>query len=200
MEKTSNQDYSQNGFPHAEQIALCAELKKGNRQAFARLVALSRKQLYVVIWRILRNHEDTNDILQDTYLRLYENAGRLHPDQPILPYLRRIAINLSINRLKATKRVISLDGVYDIPDTSKADREAEQNELIAVTRKAIAALPKEQQLVLMLRVQEGLSYQEIAEALQLRLGTVMSRLARAREKISRFVQKHHKLQKVELVQ
>ncbi|MFQ5629691.1 MAG: RNA polymerase sigma factor [bacterium] len=200
MEKTTNQEFPKNDIPQNEQIALCGDLKNGSRDAFAKLIELSQKQLYGIIWRMLRNHEDTDDVLQDTYLRLFEKKHKLHTDRPIMPYLRRIAVNLSINKLKATKRLISIDTIHELPDGYSTERAAEQNEMLVMTRKAISKLPKEQQLVLMLRIQEGLSYQEIAEALQLRLGTVMSRLARAREKIVQFVRKNQTFQKAELLQ
>ena len=200
MSTAKESEYQYNGRLAAAQHTLGSELKNGDEQAFSRLIQACQRQLYALIWRILRNHEDTNDILQDTFLRLYQNVDKLHDDQPVLPYLRKIAINLSINKLKSTRRVLSLEQAFEVAEECKTDQQAEHNELLVFVQAAIKKLPREQQLVLILRVQEGLSYQEIAGALNLRVGTVMSRLSRAREKIYKTVRKRNKLQKSEMVQ
>lgn len=194
MEQVLQNEVTNDGVASVQNTILGAELKKGDREVFADFVRSCQRQIYALIWRMLRNHEDTNDILQDTFLRFYQNTDKLQDDKPVYPYLRRIALNLSINKLKSTKRMLSLDHAFQIADQQKTDGEAEHNELLQTAEKAIRKLPKEQQMVLLLRVQENLSYQEIAHILHVRIGTVMSRLSRAREKMLIAIRKHLKAQ------
>lgn len=199
MAEASRKNSHPRFLSEAEQLALAQEIAAGNQDAFRTLVRVSQRHLYQLIWRFLRNHEDTNDVLQESYLRLFENAHRIKVDKPILPYLRKIAVNLSLNRLKAAKREVPFDGRHDTAGSADTERAFEKQELLATARAAMATLPKEQRLVLVLRVQDELSYQEIADILQLRLGTVMSRLARAREKVLKYVAAKHNSTKNEIL-
>lgn len=200
MQQQAKMDDTGNGRATIQQGILGAALKQGDHEIFAHFIRSNQRQIYALIWRMLRNHEDCNDILQDAFFRFYQNLDKLHNDRPALPYLRRIAINLSINKLKSTKRMLSLDHAFEIADNHAADCDVEHNELLEAAQKALKKLPREQQLVFLLRVQDGLSYQEIAYALHVKVGTVMSRLARAREKLFKAVRKHGKPQKDEIVQ
>lgn len=188
------------GFTIPEQIALSSRIKAGDRQAFAHLIAGTQRALYALIWRLLRSHEETNDILQDTYLRLYERRNRVDTSQPIVPYLRRIAVNLALNRLKKVRRQVGLEDMLADARDSCIEARTETAEMLDLAAKAISGLPEKQQLVLLLRVQENMSYQEIADALGIRIGTVMSRLARARERIIDQLEKAHRLPKMEWIQ
>lgn len=197
MDASSQQEFP--GNSDDAQIDLARRLRAGHRAAFSDMLKLYQRPLYAVIWRMLRNHEDTHDVLQETYLRVYQHHGRLDPDKPIFPYVRKIAINLSLNKIKSLKRQVPLEQAGMQQNDVDTELHVERRETLALVRRAIEELPREQQLVLTLRIQNGMSYQEIADALELRLGTVMSRLARAREKIAQYVKLQNKSLKPELL-
>lgn len=176
-------------MPDDEQVSLAVQIKAGRRDAFSRLIRAFQRPLYASVWRILRNHHETDDILQDAFIRLFQNRGRIDPTRPIYPYLRKIAVNLSINRVKTRKHTLPVDEMINLHDDTDLMRLTEQNETLATVAQAIKKLPENQRIVLQLRVQEGLSYQEISETLEIKIGTVMSRLGRAREKLLEFIAK-----------
>lgn len=197
MDASSQKEFP--GTSDAAQLDLARRLRDGQRAAFSDMLKLYQRPLYAVIWRLLRNHEDTHDVLQETYLRVYQHHSRLDPDKPIFPYVRKIAINLSLNKIKSLKRQVPLEQAATQQNDVDTELQVERRETLALVRRAIEELPREQQLVLTLRIQNGMSYQEIADALELRLGTVMSRLARAREKIAQYVKSQNKSLKPELL-
>jgi len=180
-----------------QHLALTRRIRASDDAAFEQLIQVSQRVLYALIWRMLRNHDDTNDIIQDAFIKLYEHRRSIRRNRPVFPYLQKIAINLSINRLQARKRVNVLENEdFDhIVAASTHEAESEQAEALAIAARAVELLPHEQKIVMRLRVQEEMSYQEIADVLKLRVGTVMSRLARARQKIVVFFSEEHKVQK-----
>ena len=174
------------------QKAFSQKIKAGDREAFTAFIRMSQRPLYGLIWKMLRNHADTDDILQETYLKLFEKRDRLNTDRPIFPYARKIAVNLTLTRLKSRTREVGLEEHVDIPaNETPAQKESDNQETLALARKAIEQLPDDQKLVIQLRLQDELSYKEIANTLNMRIGTVMSRLARAREKIAAYIHKEN---------
>jgi len=145
-----------------------------------------QRRVYAVAYRIVRRHDVAEDVAQDTFIRAYHAIQRFELGRPFGPWVVRIAANLAINHRRSPRaREDALpDGHGETPAREAGplgqllDREAS-----AVLEDAVARLPQEQRAVFMLRVSENLSYQEIAETLGLAIGTVMSRLARAREKL-----------------
>jgi len=155
-----------------------------------------QRRVFAVAYRIVRRHDIAEDVAQDTFIRAYHAIGRFETGRPFGPWVVRIAANLAINfRRSPRAREDALpDGHGETPAREAGplgqllDREAS-----AVLEEAVAQLPQEQRAVFILRVSENLSYQEIAETLGLAIGTVMSRLARARGKLREALQPylHH---------
>ena len=145
-----------------------------------------QRRVYAVAYRITRRHDIADDVAQETFIRAYRAIGRFELGRPFGPWVVRIAANLAINQRRSPRaREQELpEGYAEAPTRDPGplgqmlDREA-----CAVLDQAVARLPEEQRAVFVLRVSENLSYQEIAEALGLAPGTVMSRLSRAREKV-----------------
>lgn len=162
----------------------------GDAKAFEWIVRKYQKRLYYTILQIVMNHEDASDILQDTFVKAYTKLSTYDQAFPFYPWLYRIAINTTINFKKQKNR----NRLYSLNDNDNNDKldlskpanqifDAEEQELIKDLKKALEKIPNEQRMVFVLRVREGLSYQEISEHLQISMGTVMSRLARARNKL-----------------
>ena len=145
-----------------------------------------QRRVYAVAFRITRRHDVADDVAQETFLRAYRALDRFERRRPFGPWVVRIAANLAINQLRSPRaREDGLpEGHRETPSAAAGPLEQLlESEAGAVLERALDGLPGEQRTVFVLRVHEGLSYQEIAETLGLAPGTVMSRLSRAREKL-----------------
>ena len=131
--------------------------------------------------------------MQEAFIRAHRAIARFTPGRPFGPWIARIAANLAVNEKRSPRsREQELpEGHSEVPTREASplgnllEREAQD-----VLDRALGALPSEQRAVFVLRVYEDLSYQEIAEALEISPGTVMSRLSRAREKLRATVQSY----------
>jgi len=160
----------------------------GEKEAFAHLVVKYQRPLYVVLQRLVRRHDDTDDLLQEAFVRAYQHLKEFDRSRPFYPWLHRIAVNLAITFIQRRKRQTNFSGlsteeIFPIPQSDHPDEKAERGEMFEALEKAIERLPAEQRVVLLLRTREEMSYQELSEHLGIEIGTVMSRLARAREKL-----------------
>jgi RNA polymerase sigma-70 factor (ECF subfamily) len=145
-----------------------------------------QRRVYAVAFRISRRHDLADDVAQETFLRAYRALDRFELGRPFGPWVVRIAANLAINERRSPRaREDALPEGHGETASAAAGplQQLLEDEAGSVLEKALDALPGEQRTVFVLRVHEGLSYQEIAETLGLAPGTVMSRLSRAREKL-----------------
>jgi RNA polymerase sigma-70 factor, ECF subfamily len=144
--------------------------------------------LYSYAVALTRNRDDAEDLVQETYVKALQAVTRLRPDSNLKAWLSTILRNVWLNQLRqynsATKRVeLDIEGA-DFGDRSndpsaQYERTCDQQRL----RKAILELPRQMREILLLREYQEMSYAEIAELMACPIGTVMSRLARAREKL-----------------
>jgi RNA polymerase sigma-70 factor (ECF subfamily) len=167
--------------------------KKGDEQAFAEIVNRYRSPITNYLYRFLNDYEEAVDLAQETFVRVYFAIERYHTDYAFSTYIYRIATNLAISELRKRKRrrLISLTGLFQsdedetkefqppdskpLPDADLLD--GEQSRTIA---KAIETLPEKYRAPIVLRDVEGKTYEEIAQILELGLGTTKSRISRAR--------------------
>ena len=163
--------------------------RRGDSAAFDALVLTYGQLLFRVIGRMVRDPDERDDLVQDAFVRAYEAMGRFNPGADFRPWLLTIALNRVRDHLRSRRRRpphTSLTGeegeALPLPapgPTPEAMAQAE--ELRTRAECAFGRLNVEAQAILWLRVREGLEYREIAEVLGIPRGTVMSRLARARE-------------------
>lgn len=170
-----------------------ARAQAGDKEAFRELYLAHHASVYRYALGELGEADDARDIVQETFVRAWGALARFRGESSLLHWLFRIARNLIIDRARARRRrgEISLDAPLDDTGTSLGDRlaasrpgpedAAESVEEMGQFRAAIAALPAAQRSVFLLREWEGLPYEGIADRLGLNVGTVRSRLARARE-------------------
>jgi RNA polymerase sigma-70 factor (ECF subfamily) len=180
---------------------------QGNTRSFEWIIRKFQKRLYYSVLQIAGTHEDADDILQDTFIKAYRKLDTYDDQYPFYPWLYRIAINTALNhqKRKARNRAISLDdiesnGHYDVQLSEGPQQMFDMvgGELIEGLKLALEKIPVEQKTVFMLRVHDGLSYQEISETLQISMGTVMSRLSRARDKLRALLKSYIETKDVEV--
>lgn len=177
----------------ADPPGLLARLRAGDPRAFEELVTTYQHRVFGVALRMLGSRAEAEEIAQEAFLRAHRAVVSFRGDARLGTWLYGIASRLCLNRLSSPDRRMARGdaALADVPATTPdAAAEVERAELDAALRTAIEELPNEQRLVLVLRDIEGLSYEEIADALALVPGTVRSRLHRARmqlkEKLERF--------------
>lgn len=178
------------GTRHPEEEKWVVAAQNGDRAAFDRLVKLHQKAVYWLVYRVVRMHDAADDVAQEVFIRLYRALGRIQPHRPLGPWLSRVALNLSMSYLRRQKNRISIDDnpgmeavVAPQADPQHPLLELRRHQLLNGLEKAIDRLPPKFKSVFVLRVLEQRSYEEVAEALGLSMGTVMSRLSRARSRL-----------------
>ena len=173
--------------------ALIEATKNGDEAAFAIIVSRYRNPITNYLYRFLNDYEEAIDLAQETFVRVYFAIDRYHTDFAFSTYIYRIATNLAISEIRKRKRrtMLSLTGLFrsDADDTTEfqpkdekalPDKDLIDDEQGRMIAKAIAALPPKYRVPVILRDIEGRTYEEIANILDLGLGTTKSRISRAR--------------------
>lgn len=169
---------------------------RGERQAFAQLVEKYQRPLYAVLRRLVRQHEDADDLLQESFLRAYQHLKEFDVSRSFYPWLYRIAVNLALSSMRRRKWLQPAESLDLFPSTDDdPEKHIDSSEFHLALERAIAKLPAEQRAILLLRTREDMSYQELSETLGIEVGTVMSRLARAREKLRAWMRPHLEMAK-----
>ncbi|MEN6310038.1 MAG: sigma-70 family RNA polymerase sigma factor [Acidobacteriota bacterium] len=176
---------------HPEDAVLIRKAQEGDVDAFESLVKEYQQMIYALCRRLTGAHQSADDLAQETFIKAYFALSRFDARWPFYPWLRRIAVNASLNYLKARRRERPFeDGAAERraagdsrPAGERPEEKYERAEFEERFRRAVESLPGEQKSVFVLRFYEGLSYEEIAKALGVPHGTVMSRLNRARQKL-----------------
>lgn len=169
-------------WPEKNDQALLALIQDGSHQAFAELVRRHTESFYRLAYRYVQNRETAEDVVQDAFLRLWENPASWRPDRnsKFTTWFYRIVVNLCLDWQKK-KRPMPLDEDTPLVDERETADEAmiriQQQKLL---EKEIAALPERQRMALNLCFDEGLSNQEAAEAMGLNLKALQSLIMRAK--------------------
>lgn len=175
---------------------------KGDAQAFRRLVAKYQRRAYGVAYGIVHNTDDAREVVQDAFMRVYRHLDDFEGSASFGTWLYRIVHNLSIDHLRRRRRpngarTVEIDdhtnlegGTAELlPWRGSSDpfESLDRARLVAAMQEALAQLPEYHRTIIVLREVDGLSYEEIAEIMQVPKGTVMSRLFHARRKMQRIL-------------
>ncbi len=166
--------------PDSELIALSLH---GDRNAFGDLVVRYRRMVLGVAYRVCGDAALADDMAQETFVRVWDKLHTFRPGGSFRAWICRIASNLTIDALRRHKPTADIEQVSLPAPGSQPEAMAVAHERAAAVRAAIAALPEHARTALVLREYEGLSYGESAEALDVPLGTVKSRLSDARRRL-----------------
>lgn len=164
-------------------LELIALAQQGDRLAFGELVGRYRERVIGVVYRMCGDVQLAEDAAQDAFMRAWQQLPRYQPRAPFHSWLYRIALNRAVDLLRADRETVDVEDLPLVAPDLGPEAAAERNALHKQVRQAVLALPKASRAVLILREYEGLAYKEIAETLEIPLGTVMSRLAYARGRL-----------------
>ncbi|MDR3618171.1 MAG: sigma-70 family RNA polymerase sigma factor [Paludisphaera borealis] len=179
---------------NVDDLSLVQACRAGRTEAYGLLVRRCQDRLFPTILRLMGSHEDAQDVLQDAFVRGFEKLDQYHGDSSFYTWIYRIAVNLALTRFRRRRLggVLRLWGpnrgqlALDPPDQSPGVDPAfamEQAEREAVVAAALGELAPEQRAVVVLKDFDGRRYEEISEILNIPIGTVRSRLHRARSQL-----------------
>lgn len=173
---------------------LVRRVQHGDKQAFDVLVRKYQQKIVKLISRYVRDQDEALDVAQETFIKAYRALANFRGDSAFYTWLYRIAINTAKNYLVAQSRrppdtdidaedAVQFDGDSRLRETDLPEQLVHRDEVERVIYEAIDALPEDLRTAITLRELEGLSYEEIAQAMDCPIGTVRSRIFRAREAI-----------------
>lgn len=173
--------------PEDDEFDLVRKARKGDRTAFDRLVELHLPQVWATVWRVLRHREDTEDVVQDVFVTAHRALPDFRGDSKLSTWLHRIAVTRALNHVeRAEEKLRRASDSFD-PEAAHGPRAIgtplaalESKELMRRLADCLAKLPSGWRAVLALRDAEDNSYEHIAVIMNIEIGTVRSRLARAR--------------------
>jgi len=182
-----------------EDLLLIARCKDGDQQAYALLLRKYQNSVYNLCRKMVRNPEEARDLSQEAFVKTFATLERYNPVYAFSSWLYKITANLCIDHIRKQRmKLFSIDEPIDgdegpiarqLEDPGiRPDEASERNEINARVREAIEKLPEHYSRILIMRHQEQLSYEEIATALDVPLGTVKARIHRAREGLRQILQ------------
>jgi RNA polymerase sigma-70 factor, ECF subfamily len=182
-------------------LDLVERVRNGDGTAFRGLVERYQGRVFALVFGMLRNREDALDVTQDTFIKAFRNLGTFRGDSSFHTWLFRIGMNLAIDLIRSHGRsrvgeyndAVAVEEEGDVewtPDHLRRSpgKDLERQELYGRIMDAMQQLPPDHREVILLREIEGLSYKEIAEAMDIPEGTVMSRLFYARKRLQALLQ------------
>ncbi|MBI9102626.1 MAG: sigma-70 family RNA polymerase sigma factor [Spirochaetales bacterium] len=161
---------------------LILKARAGDGAAFNGLVRLYDRRIYQAAYSILRNPDESKDMVQETFIRAYRHINNFDPDRPFYPWLYRIVKNLCLNRTtNKGYRTASLPEMEQASAMAGPEESLMREESAREVREAVERLPEKHREIIVLKHFQDCSYKEMSEILDVPEGTVMSRLYHARK-------------------
>jgi len=156
------------------------------RIAFRQLMSLYKERLYWHIRKIVISHDDADDVLQNTFIKIYRNISKFNAESKLYSWMYRIATNESItfiNKRAKAQNVDISEMQYKLAESLEADVHYDGDEMQLKLQKAIAQLPQKQQIVFNMKYFDDMKYQEISEVLETSVGALKASYHHAVKKI-----------------
>ena len=185
-------------FDRQQDLKTIRRCKRGEEAAFAEILSRYRGPIYNLCYRMSRNAEDARDLGQEVFIKVFSLLDRFDENYAFSSWLFRIATNHCIDHLRRNRlRFLSLDGgvgqdgeeyEFQLPDTGPApDKVLERKQALERLEEVINDLPPHYKAITLLRHDQQMSYEEIAQVLSLPLGTVKARIHRARQQVQQML-------------
>lgn len=178
---------------------LILRAKKGDEKAFEEIINLYQKKICTTIYYMVKDESIVEDIAQEVFIKVYSNLSKFNEQSSLYTWIYRITMNACFDEIKKNKKVLFLSNVVETEDGEKeiefedpsqnVDEEIERKLERAELIKAIKELSEDQRALIILRDIRGFSYWEIADMLNIKLGTVKSKISRARQALKEILEK-----------
>jgi RNA polymerase sigma-70 factor (ECF subfamily) len=189
-------------FTEQEEANLVAASKKGNQDSFAQLVQQHQRRVFNLVFRMLQQYEEANEVTQETFLAAWQGLPSFRGDARFSTWLYRIAYNCALKQLEQRKRdkavQIGMQAeqlIANAGQEQRVDAELESHARQALVHEQLANLPAKYRVVLVLRHLQDMTYEEMAEILTMPVGTIKTHLFRARnllkERLVKFDRERH---------
>ena len=189
-------------FTEQEEAKLVAASKRGNQDSFAQLVQQHQRRVFNLVFRMLQQYEEANEVTQETFLAAWQGLPSFRGDARFSTWLYRIAYNCALKQLEQRKRdkavQIGMQAEQLIANAGqehRVDAELESHARQALVHEQLANLPAKYRVVLVLRHLQDMTYEEMAEILTMPVGTIKTHLFRARnllkERLVKFDRERH---------
>ena len=178
---------------------LLKRAQKGDSEAFEELLSEYEKSIYNLALKIMCHREDAMDMTQNAILRIYQSLSKFRGDSSLSTWIYRITTNICLDELRKRKhQSVSMEqlaekGILLADQAPSPHKAAEANQIREIVNEAIASLDEQSRAVLVLRDIKGLAYEEITQILQCEMGTMKSRLNRARIKLAKLLEPYREL-------
>lgn len=179
----------------ADESALIDDALSGNRDAFAALVHKNQDRLFASMIQVTGSPDEAEEVVQEAFIRAFVKLDTFQRNSQFFTWLYRIAFNTALTRRRRQRPKVSLDqtrettGMELADDGEAVDENLLRDERIAMIRSALQQLTEDHRCILVLREMEGHDYEKIAEILCISIGTVRSRLNRARRQLKAQLEK-----------
>jgi len=174
-------------FTEQEEANLVAASKKGDQDSFAKLVQQHQRRVFNLVFRMLQQYEEANEVTQETFLAAWQGLPSFRGDARFSTWLYRIAYNCALKQLEQRKRDRAIqvelqteEMVASSTQEQRVDAEIESRARQALVHEQLANLPAKYRIVLVLRHLQDMTYEEMAEILTMPIGTIKTHLFRAR--------------------
>lgn len=179
-----------------DEVTLVQQLKneKSKELAFRELIRQYKKRLYWHIRKIVISHEDANDVLQNTFIKIFKNIDSFKEDSKLFSWMYRIATNESITFInkRAKERNVDISEIHsEMASNLQSDVNFSGDEIQIILQKAIATLPPKQQLVFNMKYFDDLKYAQISEILETSVGALKASYFHAIKKIETYIKNNH---------
>ena len=171
---------------------LIEQFKAGDQSTFERIIQIHQDRIYNLCRYLLGNHQDAEDAAQDVFIKAYRKLKDFRPESSLYTWLYRIGVNTCLDhKRKSRPEPLKDESLAEglLSAEPSPERSYQSKEIGRAIQAALTQLPKNSRAVIVLKEIDGLSYEEMAEVLQTSIGTVKSRISRAREELRRLLPK-----------